>query len=257
MTNHLEVLPPSQEDDRIRWATFYRIYTDAFLSRYASGGDIGARREIYQARRWGGLYQPLGLYSIHIVVRHGQTTLYGVVDSDADKQMAEVQGARGVRRLRRRERDRRGQEGREEVGGRSRDVDVEIGEASAVRGGRHRVCAASPSRAHRHHLARATEALAPELSGLGTLHVPVSTAVPRAQRFFDQGMRLLYAFNHAESIRAFREAARLDPSLAMAYWGQALALGPEPQRADDARERSRGVRGRPGRACRGGTRDAA
>jgi pimeloyl-ACP methyl ester carboxylesterase len=74
--------------------------------------------------------------------------------------------------------------------------------------------------------ARTTEALAPELSGLGTLHVPISTAVPRAQRFFDQGMRLLYAFNHAESIRAFREAARLDPSLAMAYWGQALALGP-------------------------------
>jgi pimeloyl-ACP methyl ester carboxylesterase len=73
---------------------------------------------------------------------------------------------------------------------------------------------------------RTAEALAPELSGLGTLHVPVSTATPRAQRFFDQGMRLLYAFNHAESIRAFREAARLDPSLAMAYWGQALALGP-------------------------------
>jgi pimeloyl-ACP methyl ester carboxylesterase len=71
-----------------------------------------------------------------------------------------------------------------------------------------------------------TDALAPELSGLGTLHVPISTAVPRAQRFFDQGMRLLYAFNHAEAIRAFREAARLDPSLAMAYWGQALALGP-------------------------------
>lgn len=90
VANRLEVLPASQEDDRIRWATFYRIYTDAFLSRYASGGDIGARREIYQARRWGGLYQPLGLYSIHIVVRHGQTTLYGVVDSDADKQIAEV-----------------------------------------------------------------------------------------------------------------------------------------------------------------------
>jgi pimeloyl-ACP methyl ester carboxylesterase len=69
-------------------------------------------------------------------------------------------------------------------------------------------------------------ALAPELSGLGTLHVPVSTDAPKAQRFFDQGMRLLYAFNHAEAIRAFREAARLDPSLAMAYWGQALALGP-------------------------------
>lgn len=90
VANRLEVLPASQEDDRIRWATFYRIYTDAFLSRYASGGDMAARREIYEARRWGGLYQPLGLYSIHIVVRHGQTTLYGVVDSDADKQIAEV-----------------------------------------------------------------------------------------------------------------------------------------------------------------------
>jgi pimeloyl-ACP methyl ester carboxylesterase len=86
--------------------------------------------------------------------------------------------------------------------------------------------------------APSTEALAPELSGLGTLHVPVSTAIPRAQRFFDQGMRLLYAFNHAESIRAFREAARLDPSLAMAYWGQALALGPNlnaPMTVDNGR----------------------
>ena len=90
VANRLEVLPSSQEDDRIRWATFYRIYTDAFLSRYASGGDMAARREIYEARRWGGLYQPLGLYSIHIVVRHGQTTLHGVVDNDADRQIAEV-----------------------------------------------------------------------------------------------------------------------------------------------------------------------
>lgn len=90
VANRLEVLPASPEDDRIRWSTFYRIYTDAFLSRYASGGDISARRELAQARRWGGLYQPLGLYSIHIVVRHGQTTLYGVVDSEADKQIAEV-----------------------------------------------------------------------------------------------------------------------------------------------------------------------
>ena len=84
-----------------------------------------------------------------------------------------------------------------------------------------RDAAASPDAA-----ALSAAALAPELSGLGTLHVPVSTAVPQAQRFFDQGMRLLYAFNHAEAIRAFREAARLDPRLAMAYWGQALALGP-------------------------------
>ena len=77
-------------------------------------------------------------------------------------------------------------------------------------------------------LARAQEGgpIAPELTGLGTLHMPVTTSVPQAQRFFDQGLRLLYAFNHAEAIRAFREAARLDPGLAMAHWGWAIALGP-------------------------------
>jgi len=61
--------------------------------------------------------------------------------------------------------------------------------------------------------------LAPELSGLGTAHMDVTTDVPKAQAFFDQGLRLLYAFNHEESRRSFREAARLDPSLSMAHWG--------------------------------------
>ena len=88
--------------------------------------------------------------------------------------------------------------------------------------------------------ARAQEApIAPELTGLGTMHMPVTTAVAQAQRFFDQGLRLLYAFNHAESIRAFREAARLDAGLAMAYWGQALALGPNlnaPMTQDNGRQ---------------------
>ena len=73
---------------------------------------------------------------------------------------------------------------------------------------------------------RSAEALAPELSGLGTIHMPVTTAVPKAQRFFDQGIRLLYAFNHQEARRAFQEAARLDPQLAMAQWGVALTLAP-------------------------------
>lgn len=66
--------------------------------------------------------------------------------------------------------------------------------------------------------------LAPELRGLGNTHLAVSTSHERAQMFFDQGLRLLYAFNHAEARRAFAEAARLDPSLAMAYWGQAMTL---------------------------------
>ena len=63
------------------------------------------------------------------------------------------------------------------------------------------------------------------LAGLGTLHHAV-TATPEAQRWFDQGLRLTYAFNHDEAIRSFQEAARVDPGCAMCLWGVALALGP-------------------------------
>jgi len=66
----------------------------------------------------------------------------------------------------------------------------------------------------------------PLYENLGTHHHPISTQVPKAQAFFDQGLRLVYAFNHAEAIRAFEEAARLDPNCAMCYWGAALAYGP-------------------------------
>jgi tetratricopeptide (TPR) repeat protein len=68
--------------------------------------------------------------------------------------------------------------------------------------------------------------LAPRLQNLGVHTFPVSTRVARAQQFMNQGLNLTYGFNHAEAGRAFAEAARLDPSLAMAYWGQALVLGP-------------------------------
>lgn len=68
--------------------------------------------------------------------------------------------------------------------------------------------------------------LAPRLQNLGPHTFPVSTRHAGAQRFVNQGLNLAYAFNHAEARRAFREAARLDPSLAIAYWGQALVLGP-------------------------------
>jgi tetratricopeptide (TPR) repeat protein len=61
---------------------------------------------------------------------------------------------------------------------------------------------------------------------LGTLHYPITTAVPQAQRFFDQGLRLTYAFNHREALRAYRRARNLDPTCAMCYWGEALVLGP-------------------------------
>nr|MBA2351093.1 hypothetical protein [Burkholderiales bacterium] len=61
---------------------------------------------------------------------------------------------------------------------------------------------------------------------LGTLHWRITTRDPRAQQFFDQGLRLTFAFNHEEARRAFRKAQRLDPDCAMCYWGEALVLGP-------------------------------
>jgi tetratricopeptide (TPR) repeat protein len=64
------------------------------------------------------------------------------------------------------------------------------------------------------------------MSGLGDLHHPVSTSNPQAQQFFDQGLRLIYAFNHDEAGHSFKRAAELDPKLAMAYWGIAEAVGP-------------------------------
>lgn len=68
--------------------------------------------------------------------------------------------------------------------------------------------------------------IAPRLQNLGSHTFPVSTKNRDAQLFINQGLNLAYAFNHAEARRAFREAARLDPTLAIAYWGQALVLGP-------------------------------
>ena len=67
---------------------------------------------------------------------------------------------------------------------------------------------------------------APVFKGLGTHTHKISTASPQAQAFFDQGVKLQFGFNHAEAIRSFREAARLDPQCAMCWWGVAFALGP-------------------------------
>src|SRR6266849_7315603 len=64
------------------------------------------------------------------------------------------------------------------------------------------------------------------MSGMGSLHHPVSTSNSEAQRFFDQGLSFVYAFNHDEAVRSFKRAAELDPKMAMAYWGIALAFGP-------------------------------
>jgi tetratricopeptide (TPR) repeat protein len=79
----------------------------------------------------------------------------------------------------------------------------------------------------------------PLYTNLGSHHHPITTAFPEAQLYFDQGLTLSYAFNHAEAIRAFRQAAAIDPACAMCYWGVAYAYGPNinaPITEDAARE---------------------
>jgi tetratricopeptide (TPR) repeat protein len=79
---------------------------------------------------------------------------------------------------------------------------------------------------HPEHAAGAKAKSATLMIGYGDWHHPVSTKNAQAQAFFDQGLRLIYAFNHDEAMRSFQRAAELDPKLAMAYWGIAEAVGP-------------------------------
>jgi hypothetical protein len=107
--NQVEDLPVSFNDDEIRWATYYRIYRDPFLSRYAPGGGVlwGHRHPFLDRglmplapSRFPGM-EPAGDYPIHIIVKQGHISLLGVVDSESDKTMAgmkarEVPGSFGV-----------------------------------------------------------------------------------------------------------------------------------------------------------------
>src|SRR5882724_4129463 len=77
------------------------------------------------------------------------------------------------------------------------------------------------------------------MAGLGDHRHPIATAEPEAQRFLDQGLNLVFAFNHEEAVRSFARAAELDPKAAMPRWGIALALGPNINLdVDPARERA-------------------
>lgn len=86
-----------------------------------------------------------------------------------------------------------------------------------------------------------TQQIAPLFENLGNLHFGISTKDQKAQTYFNQGVKLTYAFNHAEAHRSFMEASRLDPKSAMTYWGQAYALGPninDPMPDDERRKKS-------------------
>lgn len=92
------------------------------------------------------------------------------------------------------------------------------------------------------------EPRAPLFDDLGSHHYAITTRWEPAQRYFDQGLTLAYAFNHAEAERSFLEAARIDPECAMCWWGAALVVGPninapmEAQRSREAHERARRAR---------------
>jgi len=73
--------------------------------------------------------------------------------------------------------------------------------------------------------------------GLGPVGHPVSTSNAEAQRFFNQGLAYVYAFNHHEAVRSFQRAVALDPQLAMGHWGIALALGSNYNLQADAPQR--------------------
>jgi len=85
-----------------------------------------------------------------------------------------------------------------------------------------------------------TKQISPLFNNLGNLSFKISTTNDRVQAFFNQGLKLSYAFNHAEAHRSFMEAARLAPNIAMNYWGQAFALGPninDPQPEDERKQK--------------------
>ena len=76
------------------------------------------------------------------------------------------------------------------------------------------------------HAAAGSEKPVALLAGLGNWRHPIATRNPEAQKFFDQGLAMLYGFNRDEALRSFRKVSALDPKAPMAYWGMAMALGP-------------------------------
>ena len=104
-----------------------------------------------------------------------------------------------------------------------------IGFAAAVL-----LASATPSSGTGSTVAPAPSDTVPLYTNLGSHHKRISTRVPAAQQYFDQGLRLVYGFNHAEAIRSFTHAAELDPTCAMCYWGIALAYGPHVNAPMDA-----------------------
>jgi tetratricopeptide (TPR) repeat protein len=102
-------------------------------------------------------------------------------------------------------------------------------------------CTAEPPHGEMAHGRPAPEARPVLYDSLGTYSHRITTASSDAQRWFDQGLRLVYAFNHHEAQRAFLEAARLDPGCAMCYWGVAITEGSNYNHPTDAEREKRAL----------------
>jgi hypothetical protein len=84
VANRIEILPSSSFDDRIRWSTFQRVYTDDLASKYVPGGEMEVRYEILDMARFAGM-EPYGTYPVHIIVKNRKVLLIGLLDNDVDK----------------------------------------------------------------------------------------------------------------------------------------------------------------------------
>jgi tetratricopeptide (TPR) repeat protein len=102
-------------------------------------------------------------------------------------------------------------------------------------------CTTEGTRSHAGHPQPAADARPVLYDTLGTYSYRITTSSPQAQRWFDQGLRLVYAFNHQEAQRAFREAARLDPGCAMCFWGVAITEGGNYNHPTDAEREKRAL----------------
>jgi hyperosmotically inducible protein len=96
--NEIEVLPVSNDDDRIRWEVYRRVYTDDFADKYVAGGTSEIRLEVFNMARFPGM-EPYGTYPVHVIVKHRRVALIGSVASEFDKNALLIRAKQTVNTL--------------------------------------------------------------------------------------------------------------------------------------------------------------